>query len=453
MKHALVTIVPSGTPGGNDIVVSSPAGQAIYYNGFHYLASVIDYPSTDKFQYLLYDSYRHVVYLSAGDHIDVFSLASQNFNKPITVPSNGGTRQILGLALSPDGSKLLAANFSDQSIAIINPDDPSNGAVAVPLPLTGLPYNPGPFQVITTSTNQAFVTTTVGNAATGGSSNIYIIDLSTYAVTAASLPVGSSFATNNNYLQGSTDGSVVLVPGSNISDGPLLSWRAADNTWRVRLVQGQFWNDAAVSGDGNVLAVSSSPDISNFPYPYLMDQLLNLTAQVNFSEFDALAVGPSLQLDQSGALLYGVTGAGIDVIDARTGQLRERILLSEQIVGGPTEQTQTPSKTIAVTPEGSQIVALTSAGITVIQLDAVPIAIGSVTPASGPAGTTVKVRGTGFLAGTSVTVGGIHATSSLLDASTLSVTIPASAPQVSVQFVLMNPDKSSFALDAAFVVQ
>ena len=35
---------------------------------------------------------------------------------PIAVPSNGGNRLVMGLALTPNGSKLLAANQADQSV-------------------------------------------------------------------------------------------------------------------------------------------------------------------------------------------------------------------------------------------------------------------------------------------------------------------------------------------------
>lgn len=452
LQH-LVVSVPSGSPGPQDITVSSPAGTATSSHAFHYVKSVVDYPSPDSFLYVLYDSHRDQVYLSAGDHIDVFSLATYSFGAPISVPSNGGTRLILGLALTPDGSKLLAANQSDQSVAIINPDDPGSGAVAVSLPLAGIQGSPGPFQIAATSTNQAFVTVTVGNTLSGGSSSIYDIDLATLQVTTPTLPPGALLNLNNNYIQASADGTVVFEGTSNASAGPLLSWQATSNNWQSHFVAGQFWDDIAVSGDGNVLAVDSSPDSLGFPFPYLLDPQLHLTTQVNFPEFQSIQEGPTLQLDQSGALLYAVNPTGVDLLDARTGQLAERILLSEPVLHGPTEVLQTPSKVMAITPAGDQIFLLTTAGLTVVELDSVPLGIGSVTPVSGPGGSVVTLRGTGFVSGTSVKVNGIQASASLVDASTLTVTIPASVQQGPAQFVLTNPDGSSFSLDAAFLVQ
>ena len=187
LQHLVVT-VPEGATGVRDIKVESPIGMATFHQAFHYLHSVVDYPSKDSFQFVLYDSHRNQVYLSAVDHIDVFSLSTRAFAPPIAVPSRSGAKLILGLALTPDGSKLLAANKDDQSVAIINPDDPSSDVATVGLPLAGMPGNPGPFEIATTNRNQAFVTVTVGNVLSGGVSTIYVIDLGSLQVSTANIP-------------------------------------------------------------------------------------------------------------------------------------------------------------------------------------------------------------------------------------------------------------------------
>lgn len=451
LQH-LVVAVPAGSAGAVDLKVTSPTGTATSSKAFHYVKSVTSYSSPDSFLYMLYDSHRNQLYLSAGDHIDVFSSASNSFTTPITIPSNGGSRSILGLALTPDGSRLLAANLGDQSVAIVNPDSPSSGATAVTVPPSPAAGNPGPFQIATTSTNQAFVTLTggTGQAASGGP--IYSIDLSSFQITSPILPAGS-FVQGGGLLEGSADGSVIMEATEGISDGELLSWNAASNVWYIHLVEGQFWSDATISGDGNVLALSSDPDVSDFPFPYLLDAQLNLSAQVNFTDFQSSDEGPTLQFDQSGALLYAVNGAGVDIFDARTGQLRERVLLSEQILSGPVQILQTPEKTMVISPAGDQIFLLTTAGLTVVDLDDVPLGIGSVTPASAPTEGVVTVRGTGFVSGTSVAVNGASAVVSFVDASTLTVTIPSAVKAGPAQLTVTNPDNSQFMLDAAFQVQ
>ena len=451
LQH-LVVAVPAGSAGAVDIKVTSPTGTATSSKAFHYVKSVTSYSSPDSFLYMLFDSHRNQLYLSAGDHIDVFSSASNSFTTPITIPSNGGSRSILGLALTPDGSKLLAANLADQSVAIINPDSPTSGAAAVTVPPSPTAGNSGPFQIATTSTNQAFVTLTGGTGQPASGGPIYSIDLSNFQITSPILPAGS-FVQGGGLLEGSADGSVIMEATEGISDGELLAWNAASNVWYLHLVEGQFWNNATISGDGNVMALSSDPEASDFPFPYLLDAQLNLSAQVNFPDFQSSDEGPTLQFDQTGALLYAVNGAGVDIFDARAGQLRERVLLSEQILSGPTQILQTPEKTMAISPAGDQIFLLTTAGLTVVDLDAVPLGIGSVTPTSAATGSGVTVRGTGFVSGTSVAVNGSAAAVSFVDASTLKVTIPAAVKPGPAQLIITNPDNSQFTLDAAFLVQ
>ena len=349
---------------------------------------------------------------------------------------------------------MLATNQSDQSVAIINPDSSTSSAVAVSVPPTPLPGNPGPFQIATTNTNQALITLTVGNALSGGSTPLYSLDLSSLQVTTPALPPGANLNLNNNYIAASADGSHVVEATSNNSGGPVLAWDGTTNTWYYHQVGGQFWDDVAISADGNMLAVDSSSDSLSFFFPCIFDPQLNLVALVNSLDLQSVQEGASMQLDQSGALLYAVVnGVGLDITEARSGQLRERVRLSEQIFTGGSVVSQIASKVMAITPSGDQIFLLTNAGLTVAELDAVPLGIGSVTPSSGSAGTAVTVRGTGFVSGTSATVNGTSATVSFADSSTLKITIPPTLTPGPTQFILMNPDGSKFVLDAAFLVQ
>jgi hypothetical protein len=114
---------------------------------------------------------------------------------------------------------------------------------------------------------------------------------------------------------------------------------------------------------------------------------------------------------------------------------------------------QTASRVLAVSPPGDQIFLLTTAGLTIVELDVVPLGIGSVTPSSGATGTGVTVRGTGFVNGTTATVNGTSSVVSFVDSSTLRITIPAGLSSGSTKFILTNPDSSTFSLDAAFLVQ
>jgi hypothetical protein len=100
---------------------------------------------------------------------------------------------------------------------------------------------------------------------------------------------------------------------------------------------------------------------------------------------------------------------------------------------------------------GQKIFALTQSGLTVVELASVPVGIGAASPASVPAagGAVVQIRGSGFVSGARVTVGGTTAAVNFIDADTLEVTTPAmsAGPQ---RIVVTNPDGESDALDAVF---
>jgi len=100
-----------------------------FKNGFSYLQSQQVFAKAGFYKFLQYDSKRQRVYLSGIDHLDVFDLASSQFLAPIQPPGgpppNAGLR---GLALTPDNSHLVVADFGAQSIYLINPDTSSGSA-------------------------------------------------------------------------------------------------------------------------------------------------------------------------------------------------------------------------------------------------------------------------------------------------------------------------------------
>ncbi len=106
---------------------------------------------------------------------------------------------------------------------------------------------------------------------------------------------------------------------------------------------------------------------------------------------------------------------------------------------------------LAVDENGQRIFALTTSGLTVIQLANVPPGIGTVSPAAAPAagGTTLTLRGSGFQTGSTVTIDGKPASVTFKDINTLTVVTPplTAGPQ---QIVITNPDGEILTLDASF---
>jgi hypothetical protein len=174
---------------------------------------------------------------------------------------------------------------------------------------------------------------------------------------------------------------------------------------------------------------------------------------------------PGVALHPSGALIYqpflagpagnsGVSG-GVDILHAHSGTLRLRVLLPQQFM---TDVDGLHGSFLAIDENGQRLFAITSrddtaqnAGITIVQLANVPLGIGTVTAASGPAagGTTLTIRGSGFQSGTTATIGGKSATVTFKDMNTLTV-VTSALTAGSQRVTLTNPDGETVALDAAY---
>jgi hypothetical protein len=82
----------------------------------------------------------------------------------------------------------------------------------------------------------------------------------------------------------------------------------------------------------------------------------------------------------------------------------------------------------------------------------VPVAITSISPPIGPAGTTVRLTGTGFLSGAFVSFGNARATTTLLTPTSIAVIVPVHADG-SVDVIVTNPGGQSVSLAGGFTFQ
>ncbi len=439
--------LPAGTPGPADVTVTTTAGSATLPKAFQFVESVKDYPSADSFLAVLYDHFRNQLYLSAGDHVDVFSLASNQFIAPFALPSGGGMKQFAGMALTPDGSKLIVANLLDGSVDIVNPDQPSSAtAVAIAPAFSGIdgpPCTIGPSYIATTSTGKAFIVYGgVPQVNCGPGGPIYLLDLPTKAV--SQVPPASCDQQSESYASSSRDGSKVAFGGSISAGGGWCIYDSASNTYKFSLFSQPY--GAAVAGDGNVFAAGfritdSQGTLLNFmafPDPFYPSQLPG-TPQGNGVLPQNLE-----KMNDSGSLLYVPFQNSVDILDVSHGILSRRITLSEQI----------PQiiDALAIDTTGQNIYAITNAGLTNIQLNVAPLSIGSVAPGAGSAGGTVTVRGSGFTSGMSVSFNGNTASAQFVDANTLHVTVPTLTTGPA-QIILANMDGRTYALDNAIAIQ
>src|SRR5579872_696150 len=440
--------LPSGVSGPADITINSATGTAKISGGVRYLQTVNDYASSDAFAFILYDSKRQQLYLSARTHIDVFSISTHTFLSAITPPTISGTAQIQGLALTPDGSKLLAANYPDNSVAIIDPDNPSTAQVVSIVPAGTSPYFEGPTELAATSTNHAFVSISAGSNLSGGGGAIYDLDLSTLSVT---LALGS-LEISGNYVSASRDGSDVFVVAPGFA---LYVWTASTGVWTTGQA-GSSAGDGSTSGDGNVFAANYG-NFGNSPGDTViafLDSAVNNRGLTRLPEYLA-AFSPvgGMKLNDSGSLLYlpavapEISESLVDIYDVQRNELKERISFSQKF--GSAAQTMS---TMALDTTGQNIFLITQTGLTIATLDAVPLSVGSITPSTAHAGGSVTIRGSGFSQSTTAAFNGQQASVTFVDPDTLQATIPSSLAAGAVSVSLSDPDGFSYSLDSALTI-
>ena len=455
---------PAGTPGKADVVITSPAGTATDSKSFQYLQSENFYPHPAFYTFVLYDQARQRLYLSDIDHVDVFEITSSTFDQPGIEPPGGPppSAGIRGLALTPDGSQLVAADFGSQSIYLFNPD--TRSGITVPVGGVAGVVNSGPARVAATSTQSIFV----GLSAESGSSGTCAFCLGQLNLTAippvlqpVTEPQVSSI-TGAPLIQSNGNGDQVFVAFASAPGGPLALWNSSSPNQFSTLTANASATDLGAAADGTlfVLRANGTTEIRTADLA-----LAAVPANQELLQIPGRNQVPGVTLHPSGSLLYqpfltgpagsaGVKG-GIDILDAHTGFLRMRILLSQQFM---TAVDALHGIFLTTDENGQRLFALTSqdgtaqnAGIAVVTLANVPLGIGTLSPANGPAagGTTLTIRGSGFATGATATIGGKSASVTFKDMNTLTVITPA-LPAGAQRLTITNPDGETISLDAAF---
>jgi IPT/TIG domain len=453
---------PPGSSGKADVFVSTPAGSTASAKSFQYLQSVQSYSNPALFKFLVYDQKRQRLYLTNVDHVDVFDLQQNIFRAALQPPGGPPASAALrDLALTPDGSQLVVADFGSQNIYLLDPVAGTGTTVSV----GGVPgfTNSGPARVATTSTQTVFV----GLSGEGGSSGACSTCLAQMNLTAspptiqpAPQPEVTSI-TGAPLVQGSAAGDHVFVAFGAAPGGPVAVWNAsAPNQFLTSAVNASA-TDLGAASDGSMFAFQSN-GVTEMRTADL--SLTSVPASAELTQIPGRVLVPGVALHPSGALLYQpfLTGApaspgvrgGIDILDARSGVLRLRIFLPQQFM---TDVDGLHGSFLATDENGQRLFAITSsdgtrqnAALTIVQLAAIPLGIGAITPSTVPAtgGASVTIRGSGFQSATTLTINGKSATVTFKDSNTLLVVIPSLTPGTQ-QLTLTNPDGETVSLDAA----
>src|ERR1700722_3275440 len=437
--------IPAGNPGYADLAISTPIGNGTLPKAVFYARSVTDYSTADTATDVLYDSARQQVYLSGRDHIDVFSLASKQWLNPLKPATLGTQSQFRGMALTPDGSQLLAANILDNSLGVINLDAPSQTfAIAIPAAVPGGPgCGTGPFAVAALAGNLAFVSSGLppGIGGCPGNQTLYFANLASRAastVASSQLPNAYVCGGNGSPSEATTDGTLAIV-------GTCL-FSTTSNSFALVNSNAIDYLGVALSGDGNIAASSNGfPDpsgnaIGTLARPVVQFPGMTSTPYPSNNHPSNTLLRP--RLNASGSLYYWAYSNWFEIFDVQKGTLQLRFSLNETI-----QNVETP---LAIDPSGQMVFLITDAGLTVVDLGTAPLSIGYLSSAIGAAGTSVQARGSGFTAGITATVGGQSAPVTFTDESTLTLTVPT-LPSGPHDLTLIRPDGVSYTLTSAIV--
>lgn len=184
-----------------------------------------------------------------------------------------------------------------------------------------------------------------------------------------------------------------------------------------------------VAPDGISIIAASIPDeLGGFQSWQPNDAALNDGGSLEFALGEASVSGPP----------------GLFILDTHHGEVLGNIVLQHQI--------NDCTITIAVDSTAQHVFMANSQGLTVLTLQAAPLAIGWLNPAvaSTSGSTVITVRGSGFQAETTVTIGGKAATAIYVDANTLQVTAPANAVGAA-RMIVQNPGGETYSMDAALM--
>ena len=453
---------PPGSTGKADLFVSAPAGSVSSPGSFQYLQSVHSYAKPALFKFLIYDQVRQRIDLTNIDHVDIFDLQQNLFLTPIQPPGgpppNAGLR---ALTLTPDGSQLIVADFGAQNVYLLDPVKGTGSTVFVG-GVSGF-TNSGPACVAATSMQSVFV----GLSGEGGSSGACSTCLAQMNLTVspptiqpAPQPEVTSL-TGAPLIQSNAAGDEVFLVFASAPGGPLASWTASSPNHFVTSAANASAVDLATAADGSAFGLQANgttevhaADLSVSSVP-VSPELTQIPGRV---------LVPGMVLHPSGALIYQpfLTGApaspgvkgGIDIVDAHSGVLRLRAFLPQQFM---TDVDGLHGTFLTIDENGQRLFTITSSdgtpqngALTIVQLAAVPLGIGTIQPStvSAAGGATLTIHGSGFVNTPTVVIGGKSANVAFKDANTLSVTISNLTPGPQ-QITITNPDGETVSLDAA----
>lgn len=359
----LVYSVPPGTAGtSSQVTVATSSGTTVAATKLNYLPATQQFSVDGMLADGVYDSKRNLYYFTDVNQIRVFSPATMAWQTPwpIATPTGSyGPQRLMGLALSPDGSKLAIADPGAIAIYLVNPDQPASvQTFALAAKLGVYPNAVEPLDPVVTNSGMVYYTT-VNEEGTGGT-GLYMLNTTTGALMATpNAPITTSYDDQYSRLSLSSDGSRVYF---NI-EGNVGYFNIATQTVVYASADAE---DISLGTEDFVLSPNQE---SIFASGLVLDSDLNNLGMQTLDLAESLdanyVFGSAMSAD--GSLVFQPGDGFIDVVDGRTGSFRARVSLPFTLSPNfrALISNQTDSNLVAITgPTGN--------GIAVIDLNSLP---------------------------------------------------------------------------------
>ena len=435
-EQSVTAMVPYATPGWANVAITTSSGTDTLKNGLQYLQAEANLGG-GPFGFAVYDSVRNLFYLTGnGNTVAVFNPQTQTMQQPLLSSAVSSGAVLQGEAMTPDSNTLLVADPANALVVIFNLTAATSTTVKVLLPSDPAVTLSAPMSIATAANSRAFVSLSPCIPDPVREINLTTLTVQTRPDAASTC---APYAVYPELGGSSANGSTIIFAGNDETEppGPESVWRydAPSDTFEgPSLIADAPWlaGDGAADGDGGVIALSQGT----------LDQRLLPLVPLPPGGLDS-------RLNETGSLLYSANGnsGAVFISDTHNGRRLLTVLLPPAT--GPITS---PYRPLAIDPTGQQILVATQSGFSYFNLSVIPLAVGTVSPSQGPAGTTIQLNGSGFVSGTTVQIGGQNASCSYVASQTISCTVP-NLPSGQTYVTLSNPDGQTYSFENAFLVQ
>ena len=351
-------VIPPGVSGSaDDVVVTDASGTATVHGAFSYLPPTQQFPLAGAtLEQGIYDPHRDLYYFTDVHKIQVFSLSQKQWLSPINIAGpSGATQTLWGLALSPDGSKLVVSDATAGVLYLLDPSNPSSVKKFAVASQFGFIINPCAV-AISDAGNIYFAVSAQGGT---GADQFFKLDTNTgtftdYHINSPGLGIYDLYLRN----QISSDNSRVFFNDM----GYVFSVdTATDKLFSATIDPSCCYGDYDLALSSNQTSFEATE--------YLYDTNLNAKSAYSFNDREILntAYVYGAKLSPDGRLLFQPSLTGIDVLDGNRGNLLSRLALPITISSG--------YDALVADGKDSVLIAITGAnsdGIAVVDLSSIP---------------------------------------------------------------------------------